>query len=319
MIGASFVHGAVHGAALVAALAAPAGRDAPPPFLPVPVEREAEAPLEAPPPAEPEAPAEAAPAAAPVDEGEMLDVIPATADSRPYAKPEDLAALRRRHGLDPSPPTTARTARWKCWIADPTCGFSVEVNATSAYAYRLRQGSVERPESLAWSSARVQYDLWINIPAVVETHGKFRYTRMTLGPKGGVIASDDRSMWGNFGVAGRYWFGRGRLAPTLEFSGALAFMLYGGERRMDTGTTYHSLRSPIGITADVGVGLGGYGALILGGQYDAALAREDIGDAFRIPAGGMFFIGFRGNIAWGAPAAIAVATHATVLRAVTPP
>ena len=299
--------------ALAAALAlapAPARRDDPSPLPQAPVERAAEVPLEAtPPPPEP--------APAPADQ-ELFTVVPADADRPPFTTDADHAALRARFGLDPNPPTTARRARWRCWIADPTCGLTVEVNATSAYAYRVRQGSVADPVNVAWHSGRVQYDLWVNLPAVVETHGKFRYTRMTIGPKGGVIASDDRSVWGNFGVAARYFFGRGRFAPTLEFSGALAFKLHGGERRQDVGVDYHSLRSPLGLALDVGVGLGGYGALIVGGHYDAPLAREEIGDAFRIPAAGMFFLGFRGNILWGAPAALAVGTHA-IAGQITPP
>jgi hypothetical protein len=62
---------------------------------------------------------------------------------------------------------------FRCWIADPACGFVVELNATSAYAHRLRQGSVDMPNDVnRWNSARIQYDIWLSIPTVVETRGK---------------------------------------------------------------------------------------------------------------------------------------------------
>ena len=75
----------------------------------------------------------------------------------------------------------------------------------------------------------------------------------------------------------------------------------------------------MGFTADIGVGLGGFGAIVLGGQFDSPLAREDVPEVARTPAAGVFYIGFRGNILWGAPAALGVATHAGALRAVNAP
>lgn len=295
-------------------LAAPAPAAVRP--APAPVERSAEGPIEGP--ADPALGPAIPPPPPPVDEATTLVIVGADSDAPPYADDADRAALRQRFGLSAAAEAPPPPVRWRCWIADPTCGFNVEVNATSAYAYRLRQGSVSDPTVLDWHSARVQYDLWLNIPAAVETRGAARYTRLTLGPKGGVIASDDRSFWGNIGVASRYWLGRGRYAPTIEFSGALTFALYGANRT-DTGTTYQSRRSPLGFTADVGFGIGGFGALIVGGQFDSPLARTDISDAFKIASSGMFFVGFRGNILWGAPAVAAAGTHAAVLRAVTPP
>jgi hypothetical protein len=50
-------------------------------------------------------------------------------------------------------------------------------------------------------------------------------------------------------------------------------------------------------------------ALVIGGQYDSPLAREDVSERFRTSAAGMFFVGLRGNILWGGPAAAAVLTH----------
>ncbi|MGB1278083.1 MAG: hypothetical protein ACPG77_20220, partial [Nannocystaceae bacterium] len=76
---------------------------------------------------------------------------------------------------------------------------------------------------------------------------------------------------------------------------------------------------PVGITADVGLGIGGFGALIIGGQINPALAREDIPEPVRVSSSGMFFVGFRGNILWGAPAALAVTTHAVTQRSVVAP
>ncbi len=224
--------------------------------------------------------------------------------------------LRQRYQLD-EPEANPRKVRWRCLIADPSCGFGVEINATSAYAYRLRQGDVSvAGAAIGWSSARAQYDIWINFPAAVESRGPFKYTRLTLGPKGGVIASDGSSLWGDIGIAGRYWFKRrGRLAPSFEFSSALTFSLY-QDRGVDG---FGAQRSPVGFTADFGIGLGGFGALIVGGQFDSPMAREDIPESERIYASGMFFVGFRGNILWGLPAAGAVATHALAQRLVQTP
>jgi len=227
-----------------------------------------------------------------------------------------MQALRTRYGLEPEPPTVERKPLFRCWVADPTCGFVVEVNATSAYAYRLRQGSVkEMGDVNRWNSARVQYDVWFSIPTMVETRGKIRYTRLSLGPKGGVIASDSKDIWGNVGIAGRYWFSRKRFAPNFEFTSALVFKVAGNNLM----GKFDTVRGPLGFTVDVGFGLGGFGALVVGGQFDSPLAREDVPDGERVATAGMFYLGFRGNIVWGAPAAAAVATHAIANRRITAP
>ena len=250
-----------------------------------------------------------APAPAPVP-------VPAPEVGPPFYRPEDMQALRQRHGLDPKPPTVERKPVFRCWVADPTCGFVIELNATSAYAFRAEQGSVNKVNDIKrWSSTRVQYDVWFSIPTMVETRGKFRYTRLSLGPKGGVVASDSKDIWGNVGIAGRYWFSRKRFAPNLEFTSSLVFKVVGINRAGN----FDSVRGPMGFSADVAFGLGGFGSIVVGGQFDSPLAREDVPDVERVSAGGMFFLGFRGNIVWGAPAALAVATHAITTRAVTAP
>jgi hypothetical protein len=234
----------------------------------------------------------------------------------PFYTPADMQALRQRHGLEADPPTIERKPKFRCWVADPTCGFVIELNATSAYAMRVRQGSVNQANDFArWNSARVQYDVWFSIPTMVETRGKFRYTRLSLGPKGGVVASDNKDIWGNVGIAGRYWFSRKRFAPALEFTSALVFKVAGINRAGN----FDNVRGPMGFTADIGFGIGGFGSLIVGGQFDSPLAREDVPDVERVSAAGMFFLGFRGNIVWGAPAAIAVGTHAAANRSVRSP
>lgn len=234
----------------------------------------------------------------------------------PFYNAADMQTLRKRYGLEEDPPTVERKPVFRCWVADPTCGFVIEVNATSAYAYRLRQGSVkELGDVNRWNSVRVQYDVWFSIPTMVETRGKLRYTRLSLGPKGGVIASDSKDLWGNVGIAGRYWFSRKRFAPNLEFTSALAFKVAGTNQA----GKFDSLRGPIGFTVDIGFGLGGFGAIVVGGQFDSPLAREDVPDAERTATGGMFYLGFRGNIVWGAPAAASVATHAIATRRITAP
>lgn len=294
-----------------------------PPVDEAPVEEAAPGPAEPAPEPEPpvaEAPAEPEP---PADsdvpaEGEVFTVAAgAEGDGPPYYDQEDEAALRERYGLEHPSKEPPRQAKWRCLVADPTCGTNFEVNATSAYAYRGRQGDVRGGNSNPrWHSGRAQYDLWVNLPVMVETLGRQRFTRMTMGPKGGVIFSDTGSLWGNLGIAVRYWFGRGRFAPTLEFSSALSYRM-GGRPTNNLGgekPKFRMTRGPVGFTADVGFGLGGFGAIVLGGQYDSPLAREDLPEQFRVSAGGTFFLGFRGNIVWGAPAAAAALTHGMTQR-----
>jgi hypothetical protein len=230
----------------------------------------------------------------------------------PYYTQADIDRLRERYEVAPDPRVEPRKPKWRCLIPDPVCGFGVEVVATTAYAYRARQGDISIDGVFYdWHSARVAYDLWLNFPAHVHTLGSYKFTRLTLGPKLGVVASDNQDLWGNMGVALRYWFGTGKWSPALEFSSALSFKLAGEDNNDITDTK----RSPVGITADIGINIGGWGAIIVGGQYDSPLAREEIPERFRISAGGQVFVGFRGNILWGAPAAAAVGTHIGIQRA----
>jgi hypothetical protein len=231
-------------------------------------------------------------------------------DGPPYYTDADIDRLRERFGIAPDPRVEPRKPKWRCLIPDPVCGFGVELTATTAYAWRFRQGSIDVEGAyFDWHTARVAYDLWINFPAHTQTIGTYKFTRLTLGPKVAVVAGDNRDLWGNFGVALRYWFGTRKWSPALEFSSALSFKL-AGERA----GVLDPQRSPLGITADIGISVGGWGAIILGGQYDSPLAREEISEKFRISAGGQVFVGFRGNILWGAPAAAAVGTHAAMRR-----
>jgi hypothetical protein len=229
------------------------------------------------------------------------------------AKEED--RLRARFGLPILRRDAPRRPVMRCFVADPSCGVTIELNATSAWGYRLRQGSLVSPDAYTWHSGRVQYDAWILFPALVETVGNHRTTRLAIGPKGGLIASDSSDLWGNFGVATRLWLGRGAFAPSLELTTALSFKLRGQDNLGRIGME----RSPVGLQADIGVGVGGFGAIIIGGQYDTALAREEVPEPLRVATGGMFYAGFRGNIVWGLPAAAAITTHALVQRRVEAP
>ena len=271
-----------------------------------------------------------APAAAPVAEAADVHMFryPAKVGSGPSATAEsgppfysdgDIETLRGRYGLDPAAPSE-RKARWRCLVADPTCSFNVEINATSAYAFRFHQGTPASPQLYRWNSGRSQFDLWVNLPGVIESHGLRRFTKLSLGPKGGVIVSDSKNIWGNAGLAMRYWFGRGRFSPTIELSSALTYRLTTADSTpgSETAGQIVSRRSPIGVTADIGFGLGGFGALILGGQFDSSLAREDVTETARIYPSGMLFVGFRGNIIWGAPAAAAIGTTALSQRVTAP-
>lgn len=278
----------------------------PEPVAPEPVSEPTEAEVEAATPVDPDAP---------VLRGATEKAGP------PYYDEADVAALRNRYELPDEQPLARKPVRWRCLISDPTCGTTVELNATAAYAFRAQQGDVSRGNVRKWSSGRAQYDLWLNLPTLTEQVRNVRYTKMTLGPKGGVVFSDTGDFWGNLGVAMRYWLGRGRFAPTIEMSSALAFKLGGRPTRNLGGAEpkFETQRGPVGFTADVGFGLGGFGALVIGGQYDSPLAREDIPEQFRTSASGMFFIGFRGNILWGAPAGAAVLTHGLTQRLVEQP
>lgn len=235
-------------------------------------------------------------------------------DAELHYDAEDVARLRERYALEDEPSLDTRKPKWRCLIADPGCGFGVELLATSAYAYRLRQGDISvSGDIFEWNSARVSYEMWVNFAAHTETIGQQKFTRFTLGPKVAVVGSDNEDLWGNFGIAGRYWFGRGAWSPAFEFSSALSFKLTGSQ----TGSIQPQ-RSPVGITADVGVNVGGWGAIIVGGQYDTPLAREDLPEKYRVSAAGSVFVGFRGNVLWGLPAVSAVTTHAVLLRRAEP-
>jgi hypothetical protein len=250
-------------------------------------------------------------------EGELR--VAAERPGPPYYVETDLAELRTRHGVEAASPPPGEPARWRCLIADPTCRHSFEVHAMGAYAYRARQGDVSRGTVDRWHSARAQYDFWLSLPALVETEGKNRYTRMSMGPKGGVVISDTGDLWGNLGIATRYWLGRGRWAPNIEITSALTFKLATREAMGDAAAErFRMQRGPVGFQADVGFGLGGFGAIVVGGQYDSPLAREDVSEQYRVVSSGMFFVGFRGNILWGGPALAAVAAHGST-RAVQRP
>ncbi len=288
----------------------------PAPAEPVAAEREPVAPMAV------AAPVEEAPTAepAPVADTERYTVAGGP-EGPPFYDDADTAALRARHDIDAKPLIRTEGPRWRCLIADPACGRSFEVNALSAYTFRGRQGDVSgNGDDPRWHSGRAQYDLWVNFPVMTEVVGNKKFTRMTLAPKGGLIFSDGGSTWGNLGMAFRYWMGRGRWAPSVEFTSALSFKLGENIRGRDNERgDWGMSRGPVGFTADVGFGLGGFGAIVVGGQYDSPLAREEIEESFRTSAGGAFFIGFRGNILWGAPAAAAVATHAVTQRSVETP
>jgi hypothetical protein len=261
------------------------------------------------------------PSVAPGDD-ELLTVAGGSGrDGPPYYTQAEEDELRARFGLDVDPPEDVKPARWRCLIADPTCGVSFEINATSAYAYRLRQGGVRDVDSHSWHSARVQYDFWLNLPVLVETSGNNRFSRITMGPKGGVMFSDSGDLWGNIGLATRYWLGRGRWAPSIEFTSALTFRMGSRPTREQYDAQgqpiepeFRMTRGPAGFTADIAFGFGGFGAIVVGGQYDSPFAREDIPEIYRTPAAGMFFVGFRGNILWGGPAGAAVLTHVLAQR-----
>jgi hypothetical protein len=243
----------------------------------------------------------------PVAEGPQ----PAKPSGPPWYTQDDIDHLRARYGIAPDVQLEPRKPKWRCLIPDPSCGFGFELSATTAYAYRARQGNIAVEGSFYdWHSARIAYDVWINLPAYTQTIGSHKYTRLTMGPKLAVVASDNADLWGNFGVALRYWFGTRKWSPALEFSSALSFKLASEDPDFPITTR----RSPVGVTADIGINVGGWGAIILGGQYDSPLAREEIPEKFRVSAAGQVFVGFRGNILWGAPAVAAVATHVGVLR-----
>jgi hypothetical protein len=273
---------------------------APPDTIAEPVDSTAEAPEDAP--VEGPAPAQSS-------------AVGSSVSGPPYYTDADIDQLRARYQLRPDPRVEPRKPKWRCLIPDPSCGFGVELVATTAYAYRARQGNVAVDGVfLDWHSARIAYDLWLDFPAYTQTVGTYKFTRLTLGPKLGVVASDNQDLWGNMGIALRYWFGTGRWAPALEFTSALSFKLAG---QNGTGMTT-TQRSPVGVTADIGVSVGGWGAIIFGGQYDSPLAREEIPEKFRVSAAGQVFVGFRGNILWGAPAVAAVGTHVAIQRSHDP-
>lgn len=292
----------------------PAAEPAPATPTEVTVEPEPEVAPEPEPEPEPEVAPEPEPepstdASADPDAAEVLRVA-TERDGPPFYTEADLAKMRERHGVESDTTVEPKPARWRCLIPDPTCRNTVELQAMGAYAMRARQGDVSESSADRWHSARSQYDVWLGLPALVETEGKQRYTRISLGPKGGVAFSDSGDLWGNVGLAMRYWIGRGRWAPHIEVTSALSFKLGTRVANDVQEERFRMQRGPVGFQADIGFGLGGFGSIVLGGQYDSPLAREEVPEPYRVVASGMFYVGFRGNILWGAPAAVAVGAHA---------
>lgn len=251
------------------------------------------------------------------DDGEVLHVA-TERDGPPYYTDEDLAKVRAKHEVDYDDSEPPEAPRWRCLIADPQCRNTVELQAMGAYALRARQGSVTDGDVDRWHSARAQYDVWVGLPALVETAGKNRFTRISLGPKGGVALSDGGDLWGNVGIAMRYWLGRGRWAPNIEVTSALSFKLGSRVGSDVQEERFRMQRGPVGFSADVGFGIGGFGAIVIGGQYDSPLAREEVPEEYRVVSSGTFYLGFRGNILWGGPAAVAVGAHAATRGAKRP-
>jgi len=201
-------------------------------------------------------------------------------------------------------------ARWDCWIPDPTCRRSIEVNATTAYAMRFVQiGSKKELATRIRHTALIAYEASLLFTSNTQALHRYKYSVFSLGPMGGIAASDAHDLWGSFGVVGRYWLGRGEWSPAIELHGLLNFKLRGSR-----GTNIIAQRSPIGFRGDLGINIGGWGAMIVGGEYQVPLITDGLPEGHHISAGGMFYAGFRGNILWGLPAATAVATHVLVNR-----
>lgn len=230
----------------------------------------------------------------------------------PYT-PAELDAVRAKHGLPPMPSEAPRRARWRCLIADPTCGTTIEVTATSAYVRRFAQVSSSGGNTRSWNSGRADYSVTWLTPALSKTVGRQQFNLVSMGATGGVIVAEDYELWGKMGFASRFWLGRGAWSPALEFQSGLSFLL---RTRANSEEGPSAGRSPVGFHADVGLNIGGWGAVVLGGQYETPLARNDVPAALRTRPGGALFIGFRGNLLWGAPVAAAITTQALTQRLV---
>jgi hypothetical protein len=131
-----------------------------------------------------------------------------------------------------------------------------------------------------------------------------------------VIASDSRDLWGNLGLAGRYWFGRKAFAPSIEFSAALAFKIAGRNRLTDAQPVRQRPR-PDGLHRRHRL----RHRRLRSDRRRRPVRRRPVAcpSTSRTSAAGMFFLGFRGNILWGAPAALAVGTHADRPPRITAP
>jgi len=237
----------------------------------------------------------------------------------PFATPEERERLRASFGLGPlsaqGPEPTRVKRTFGCLVADPSCRVAYELTATSSYSFRIRQTEIDDNLLVQrWSSGRVDWQFAPHFAVASDVVGRRRYARVTLGPRIGVTASDRSDLWGNVGIASRIWFGRGSWAPHLDLGGGMSFWLRGVR-----GNELKPLRSPAGVSLDVGFGFGGWGSIVVGGQLDTPLVREELPPVVRINPSGMVFIGFRGNLAWGAPAALGVATHAVTQRFVERP
>lgn len=220
--------------------------------------------------------------------------------------PEPERQLRARYGMETDPPKFVRQARLGCLIADPTCAVALEINAMTAYALRFVQVEAQDEfEVERRNTARVEYESVFLLPAVYAVRGRYKYNILGLGPAVGVVATDRGQLWGRAGLAGRWWLGRGVWAPALEMRSSLSFLL-----REDRGMGPKPARSAPGINFDLGVNLGGWGAIVIGGQYETPSVGAGTSQFLKRYSAGTFYLGFRGNILWGGPLAASIATQA---------
>jgi hypothetical protein len=232
----------------------------------------------------------------------------------PFYTDADMQALRTRYGLEADPPTGRAPAGVPLLDRRP----DLRLRRRAQRHQRLRlppaPGQRRHPNDVnRWNSARVQYDIWLSIPTMVETRGKYRYTRLSLGPKGGVIASDSKDIWGNVGLAGRYWFGRKAFAPSIEFTSALAFKVAGRNRLTDPQLRQRPRPARLHRRRRLR-----HRRLRSDRRRRPVRQPAQPVDEQDDSAAGMFFLGFRGNILWGAPAGAAVGTHAATTAAHVP-
>ena len=141
--------------------------------------------------------------------GEMVHVAEGNTQTKAPYYMAAIDAVRKRHGLGAMPGNDTRKVRWRCFIADPLCGFNIEVQAMGAVAGRFKQGDV-RTASVRKRERRRAVRRLGEHPGDHRERGPHPLHPHDARAEGLGIPRYGHT-WGNVGMVGRDLFGRGAL------------------------------------------------------------------------------------------------------------